>query len=335
MLVGVGSVKGSPGATTLALGLASVWPGTSVLLVEADPSGGDVGLWREVGSDPGLVSLAGAARHGRPDTVDVLEHAHELGTGLWVVPGPAGADQARAAVHLVADRAGLLPAVEERFDAVVVDLGRLDPASPARGLLPVLDVLLLTGRGTVADLTHLAATAPDLAQAAAPVRTAVVLTQGCRYATGEVQDALGVPLLAVLPQDRATAAMLAGATERTGRVSVKGRGRAGGLSAALGDLARTLEPMARPRLELDDRAPVAAPPHPTPSPRTVPGDGRSPAERRAVANRAPSPASWIPDSDPEPTPSHPIPLTAEQAGWTRATPTEPPGGTHLARRRTS
>lgn len=296
--MGVGSVKGSPGVTTVALGLASVWPGRSMLLVEADPSGGDIGLWRGTGSDPGLVSLAGAARRGRPGGVDVLDHAHELGPGLWVVPGPARAEQARAAVDLLADQAGLLPTVGERFDAVIVDLGRLDPASPARGLLPWLDVLLLAGRGTVAELTHLAATAPDLAVTARPATSGVVLTQGCRYRTREVEDALGVPLLGVLPPDPAAAAVLAGAPSRTG--GRWGRGKASPLLATLEELGPRLVPMVRPRARVAAQASPAV--QASPERPQLPAGGRR---------------------------------TAEEAGWTRPAPAAPPGSARLAARRTS
>jgi Mrp family chromosome partitioning ATPase len=332
VLVGVGSVKGSPGVTTVALGLASVWPGRSVLLVEADPSGGDVGLWRRLGSDPGLVSLAGAARRGPPDDVDVLDHAHELGTGLWVVPGPAAAGQARAAVHLLTDRPGLLPAVGERFDAVIVDLGRLDPASPARGLLPAVDVLVLAGRGTVAELTHLASAAPDLADGAGAAMTGVVLTHGCRYRQREVEQALGVPLLAVLPPDPATAAMLAGAP--SGRGGRRGRGQ-GPLLTTLGELASGLVPMARRRAPADGRATVQASPE---RPQLPPGR-RRPAEAgtRALPSAAgSSSAGSARGAAPglERSPTRRAPRTAEEAGWTRTIPVEPPGTARPAGRRT-
>jgi len=288
VLVGVGSVKGSPGATTLALGLASVWPGTSVLLVEADPSGGDVGLWWEIGSDPGLVSLAGAARRGRPGDVDVLDHAYEADPGLWVVPGPAGAEQARAALHVLVDRAGLLPTLTgpahgpddgRRFDAVIVDLGRLDPASPARGLVGVLDVLLVVSRDSIADLTHLAAAAPDLTDGTARATTGVVLTQGCRYRTREVEEAIGGPVVAVLPPDPVTAAALAGT--RTGAGGRRRRGQAASpLLTTLGELVPRLSP--RADLALDPDRPPA------------------PVERLQTARALRA-----------------APRTAQEAGWTR------------------
>jgi hypothetical protein len=332
VLGGIGSVKGSPGATTTALGLASVWP-ESVLLVEADPSGGDVGLWRGVGSDPGLVSLAGAARRRRPGDVDVLDHAHELGPGLWLVPGPAGPDQAQAAVRLLADRTGLLPSVASTFDGsgtVIVDLGRLDPASPARGLLPGLDVLLLTGRATVAELTHLAAAAPDLADAAGGALTGVVLTQGCRYRTREIEEALGVPLLAVLPADPATATMLAGGG--SAGTGIRRRGRGSPLLSTLGELAPRLLQSAQPRERATEPAAATGPLRPQLPAGEAPA---SPARPGALPNKAVSgPASRVSGSrtDAGSVPTRRAPRTAEEAGWIRSVPAEPPGTASTAGR---
>ena len=303
MLVGIGSVKGSPGVTTLALGLASVWPGRSVALIEVDPSGGDLGVWWRVGSDPGLVSLAGAARRGRSGGVDLLDHARELGSGLWVVPGPAGAEQARAAVQVLADHGEVLPVAGCRFDAVILDVGRVGPGSPARGLLPSLDVLLLAGRGTVPELTHLVCASPGLVEAAGEAWIGAVLTQGCRYRVSEVEEALGIPLLAVTPADPGAAAMLAGAPSRHGgRVS---RGRTCPLLGALGDLAARVIPLARPPARPRVPALAAARTH---------GAGR-------YLERAPS---------------RPVPRTAQEAGWTRPAPgPTAPATTGPAARRTS
>jgi hypothetical protein len=355
MLVGVGSVKGSPGVTTVALGLASTWPGRVVLLMEVDPSGGDIGVWRGVGSDPGLVSLAGAARRDRAGGVKILDHAHELGPGLWTVPGPARAEQARAAVRLLADRPQALTTAAERLGAVVVDLGRLDPESPARDLLTHLDVLLLAARDTVGELTHLAASAPSLADAAGKkVTTGAVLTQGCRYRTREVEEALGVPLLAVLPPDPATSATLAGAPVRS-RGLIR-RPRTGPLLATLGELGPHLARLQRPRPR--PAGPAVAAPQERPQ-LTAPGHRPAPAARIRRPRPAPPPvappAATAPmigatreHSTPQtvtatpstgvtgkPPASRPVPRTAAEAGWTLPAPADSPGSARPNGRRTS
>ena len=66
MLIAVGSVKGSPGATTFGLALAAQWPDSGPrILAELDPSGGDLAARFALSLSPGLVSLAAAVRAGR------------------------------------------------------------------------------------------------------------------------------------------------------------------------------------------------------------------------------------------------------------------------------
>jgi hypothetical protein len=65
-LIVMASAKGSPGVTTTALALATVWP-RQVLLAECDPVGGDIvaGFLRAaVPPSGGLLDVALAARRG-------------------------------------------------------------------------------------------------------------------------------------------------------------------------------------------------------------------------------------------------------------------------------
>ena len=61
------SVAGAPGVSTLAVGIAATWPeaGRRRVLVEADADGGRLGTVLGVGTEPGLMSLAVAARARR------------------------------------------------------------------------------------------------------------------------------------------------------------------------------------------------------------------------------------------------------------------------------
>jgi hypothetical protein len=309
MLIGIGSVKGSPGVTTLGLGLAAVWPGGASLLVEADPSGGDVAVWYGLSEDPGLVSLAAAARRATGAGLDVLDHAQRLDRGMYVVPGPAGADQTRAATALLASRPGLLRSAVGASDgvsAVVVDLGRLDPDSPASPLLNDLDVLLVVSRGGVNDLAHLAARGPVLADQRGVRQVGMLLTQGCRYRVREVEDAVGLPFFAAVPYDDVSAAAVTGSPPgpRLGR----GGNRLGSrpMVTALRALAVRLETMT-PRLPATSAPPAI---ERTAAAALLPGrkPERGP-ERRPI--RRPAAASVAP-------------MTAEEAGWTRPARTTSP-----------
>ncbi len=132
MLLALGSVKGSPGVSTLALALAACWPPPMTrLLVECDPAGGDLAVRFQLPLSPGLISLAAQARG--PANVKLLaEHAQRLPGGLRVLGAPPGTEQARAAVRTLAN-AGGIDATDGAV--VVVDCGRLDPDSPALPLV--------------------------------------------------------------------------------------------------------------------------------------------------------------------------------------------------------
>ena len=124
MIIVVASIKGAPGVTTTATAIASAWPqDRRVLLVEADPFGGDLAAWFGVAPTTGLWSLLAAGRRGIESDA-VWEHATTLPEGLPVLYGLASADQA------VANEAAW-PAVAEALAAldadVIIDAGRLLP----------------------------------------------------------------------------------------------------------------------------------------------------------------------------------------------------------------
>lgn len=217
MLIALASVKSSPGVSTTALALAGFWPGhRQVQLVEVDPAGGDIRSWYQVPGEPGLAGLATGARHSS-DPGLLAGHMAELPGGLRVVTAPEGPDQARAAIELlVRDGAGLLRALSATLPATILDLGRLDAGSPAVGILPHADVLLLLARPSLAEITRLASRIESIkAQVRDGARVALVL-RGRGYPPAEIETALRTPVLATLPRDESCAAVLSGRTS-TGR----------------------------------------------------------------------------------------------------------------------
>jgi len=232
MIIAVGSLKGSPGATTLALALADRWPvgGGEPLVVEADPAGGDLGArFGLLAGGRGLVTLAAAGRRGgtaRP----VEDHVHELPGGLQVVPAPAGAEQASQVLGEL-DGGGwslLWSAARGQGRPLLVDCGRLDARSPARPVLDAADALLLVVRARDDELSHLAARMPVIHSWALPAWYVVVVAQPDRsadYRVREISRVLGSRVLGPLPHDAAAAGVLAGRRHTRGGVGRTKLGR--------------------------------------------------------------------------------------------------------------
>ncbi|WP_405657770.1 hypothetical protein [Streptomyces sp. NBC_00079] len=252
-LVAVCSVKGSPGVTTAALGLAGCWPfGHRPLMVECDPGGGDLLARYRLDMAPGLVSLAAAARRTtEPDLV--WQHTQRLPGGLPVVTGPPGAEQARAAIEqLTMDSTTLLRKAADRAGAVVVaDCGRIDPQSPVMPVLHQADATILIARAKDDALAHVATRAGTLERWS---RRMCFVLVGDGYRSDEVARELGITVTARLPEDPRGAAALRG---DFGRRSSPARSA---LGKALAALARQVADLAAevPRRELTE-AELAAP----------------------------------------------------------------------------
>ena len=235
-LIAVCSLKGSPGVTTFSVALAARWPVTDrCVLVECDPSGGDMATRFALASSPGLVSLAAATRRST-DPGLLWQHTQDLPGGLSVVTAPPGADQALAALTALApDHSGedgvLRRAANTPQAVVIVDCGRIDPSSPALPIVCAANVMLLLSRAHADDLAHLAARLTAVASWS-PRPGLLLVGQG--HSTAEVHRELGVPVMGRIPEDHQGAAMLCG---RPG-------GRGGPSRSALGHaasaVARTL-----------------------------------------------------------------------------------------------
>ena len=212
MLVAVVSVKGSPGVTTFSVALAARWPAQGrVVLVEADPSGGDVATRFCLPPSPGLLSLAAAAR-GTTDPGLLWQHTQALPGGLAVVTAPPDADLTRAALLALdsdspSNTSLLRAAANTPGTAVLVDCGRVDPGSAAMDIVRQADVLVLLTRAHADDLAHLARRLPAVGRWAP---RSMLLLAGEGYSLAEVSRELGVSPLGRVPHDRRGAAVLCG-----------------------------------------------------------------------------------------------------------------------------
>ncbi|WP_433530275.1 hypothetical protein ACQPYA_29560 [Micromonospora sp. CA-263727] len=223
-LIAVTYVKGRPGATTTALGLAAVaLEAERPVVVECDPAGGDLMRRHRLAAVPSIVDLAAAAR-GAASSADAFATASQTvavaEVPVPVVVAPAGGAQTRAALPELtgSGRAALAP--PDRV--VVADCGRLGPGSPVWPLLRVADVVLVLARANADEVAHLREHLGELVDAGAG-RLVVLLGAGGAYSATDVADVLAthvgqelardpeaVTVLGPLPQDRRAAAVLRG-----------------------------------------------------------------------------------------------------------------------------
>ena len=204
-MIAIGSAK-SWGTTTAAMALAAVWPSDRrLLLAEFDPAGGDLAARFGLPGEPGLVSLAAAARR-RLTEAEVWEHTQSLPGGLAVLVGPPSAEQSHAAIKAVAGR---FVAVLGEADAdVFVDCGRLGPGTPVLEVAHQAALAVLVARPTVEEVTHLRARVEALRPA--PAEVVVVLVGERPYPAAQVAAAVGAEVVGVLADDPRAAELLAG-----------------------------------------------------------------------------------------------------------------------------
>ena len=207
-VVALASIKGSPGVTTAATALAASWPtGRRVLLVEADPFGGDLAPRYGSTITNGLASLFAAAR--RTLTPEgIWDHVDHLPGGLPVLFGHSNVQGAVAnekAWPAIAEALGALDA------DVVVDAGRLLPhfAGGIRDVLAHSDVLVVLCDPTLEGIVHLRAALPSLVAEMSTRALLVVPTGSGGYSGVEIGRTLGVDVGPPMPDDRKAADALA------------------------------------------------------------------------------------------------------------------------------
>lgn len=217
------SAKHSPGATTacLAIAVGMARPDSTgrptrrfirtrqgvpasadnapVLVVEADPAGGDLAARLERKAT-GLETLAPAARHVVDATV-LMAHTQSLREHLQLLAAPASEAQATAALRALADR--LAAHLASAPTSVLVDLGRLSPRSPALPLAAASRVVVWVARPGPEGVAHLKdrlraieAAVPEVVE-----RSRLVVVDAGPYGADDFARMVGLPLLGTLAFD--------------------------------------------------------------------------------------------------------------------------------------
>jgi len=320
--VAFASAKASPGVTTTITALAATWPEERpLLLVEADPAGGDLAVRLDLSPDPGLVTLAAAGRRDL-DRDTLLAHTQvapgpgrhhaQHGAVRRVVPAPVAGDQASAA--LVALRGRLSRVLKSLEMDVLVDCGRLDHNSPALQLATGADLLIVVARPVVAEIHHLTSRLSGLDQPA----TSLLLVGEAPYTVEEVAEAVRVAPLGAMPHDpRAASAMMGGHPDamrvlRRSRLLRSAGALAQGLAHWLGATTTATNWSADPTVPMEVQRPPSArttlPPPPTTPPLPVPPppqgmQGSAPAHEPGAwgaAQQVQWPTAPLPRTDPWP-----------------------------------
>jgi MinD-like ATPase involved in chromosome partitioning or flagellar assembly len=234
--------------TTTAVALAAAWPvSDDTVLLEADPTGGDLAAWFDMPVTPSLSTVVTRVLDG--SWPDIERHTRLADNGLRLIPAPPSAAEAAQAVaessrSLVATLAAL------RSPIVIADTGRLalSPANhPFIGSAAVTVVVhrqaAQSARAAAVRLQRLADAVESFATLPTSVIVAVVGT--APFDLGEIEtflaEAAGAPPIVPLPSDELAAAVFGGRTgvspRRLARLPLM-RGAAG-LAAAV---ERTLAP---------------------------------------------------------------------------------------------
>lgn len=210
MLIGLVSAGGSPGVTTTALAMGSVWPGP-VVVVDADPSGGDVAAAGGGVVDASLSNVLELVRLGRhdrlPQVLDTQIQTMPFGTPVVVGFG----DPTQVGAVSWPDLAAGLAAVRHRD--VLVDLGRWGIPFPPAPLLRACDLLLLVVRTQTRALRRAERILPLIRQdlnRANPGNVGVdllVVDDHGSFSVADISRRLGVHVLGELPHEAKTAAV--------------------------------------------------------------------------------------------------------------------------------
>ena len=207
-VVALVSGKGAPGTSTAAIGLAAAFSdvGKRVLLVDGDLRGGSIGPYLDLDPRKGLAGLT--VGHAEPAS---LESELQAGPGFAVLTGIERPEvrERLAPEHLT--RA--VDALQLRFETVFIDAGETlsgVTSPPSAALIRCAERVLLV---TTADLFGLvnARTSLRFLTGSLGVPPEAVLAIVNRhdsdgaYGAEEVERALGVAVVGVIPEDRRNA----------------------------------------------------------------------------------------------------------------------------------
>jgi MinD-like ATPase involved in chromosome partitioning or flagellar assembly len=204
-------------STTTTVALAAAWPTTDdVVVVEADPSGGDLAAWFDMPVAPSLSTVVTSVLDGAWPEVE--RHSRIADNGLRVIPAPARSGEAALAIGQSAR--SLVPILATmRSPIVIADTGRTDPAPLEHPFLAAAAVTVVVHRQATQSARAAAVRLQrlvDRLESFASTSVVVALVGTDPYGVDEVRrfvrDAAGDTAVVALPVDDLAAAVLGGRT---------------------------------------------------------------------------------------------------------------------------
>ena len=203
------SIKGAPGVTTLACLVGASWPeGRKVMVAECDQSGGDLAARFQLSSREGWPAFLAAARRSGTD-VDIESHLQQLPGGLDVLVATRGLDALDASRSMNALLSNSGSSSQGTWD-VLIDLGRLAPDDRASAVwLEHSDMVVVCSRSDAASVVHIRERASLLLERY-PDRIGLAMVGSGDHSVSEIEQFTGIPVLAAVPFDSASAAVATG-----------------------------------------------------------------------------------------------------------------------------
>lgn len=208
-------------ATTTAVALTVGWPAADdVILVEADPSGGDLAAWFDLPVEPSLSTLVTRVRDGA--WPDIEGHTRIAANGIRLLPAPSRAVEASQAV--AESSRSIVPSLAAlRSPVTIADAGRLpsipvaDSTNPFLGasaaVVAVHRQATQSARASAVRLERFADHVTELTRVTRPVIAAIL--GGRPFDLDEIERFLGdagPAAVVALPDDPLAAAVFAGRT---------------------------------------------------------------------------------------------------------------------------
>lgn len=207
-LVALCEAPGTSASTTTALALAALAPpDRPTLVLECDPSGGDLAGWAGLSGNPSWSSAMSA-----PDRSwsGMYRHLQDLPSDLSVMLAPATASRAASVVPDAAER--FAPMVSALDDVIAfADCGRTTGRSGWVDAADLVIVLVRQAASAGASVTRIDRAVELARSLPRSARVGLVVIGERPYAPSDISATIDLPLLGVLPDDGPGASLAAGA----------------------------------------------------------------------------------------------------------------------------